>query len=90
MNIYEFLSHMFNGNETARSMRYSSFVIIAALIAGYMHILSSELVASIFVTAMGYIFGKARSETHVIQPKERRNDSNTGASIDVSGNSLNS
>lgn len=74
MNIYELIHHLFNGNETARSMRYSSFVIIAGLVAGYYGIINSETVTSIVTASMGYIFGKARSETHVIQPIERRSE----------------
>ncbi len=74
MNSWEFFAKMFNGNETARSMRYSSFVIIAALVAGYMRILNSETVTSIVTAAMGYIFGKARSETHVITGTQDRRE----------------
>jgi hypothetical protein len=72
MNGWDFFAKMFNGNETARSMRYSSFVIVAALVAGYIKILNSETVTSIVTAAMGYIFGKARSETHVIAPEPDR------------------
>ena len=74
LNAWGFLAQMFNGNETARSMRYSSFVIIAALVSGYMGILNSETVTSIVTAAMGYIFGKARSETHVINATSDRRD----------------
>jgi len=72
MNFWQFCAKMFNGNETARSMRYSITIIIATLIAGYFRVLTSEAVLSIIYVMIGYITGKARSETHVIDTENRR------------------
>lgn len=78
MTFWGMLAHMFNGNETARSMRYSLSVIALILFAGYMGIVTSEIVSSIITLATGYIMGKARNDTHIItgaSPDRRVNTS---------------
>jgi hypothetical protein len=89
MNLFDFLAKMFNGNETARSMRYSITIIVAAIVASYMGLINHEALLSIFYVMIGYITGKARSETHVIEPKDRRGDTNPSTSIHIDGSSSN-
>lgn len=58
---YVFLK-MFNGNETARAMRYSLTVVAIVLLARYFDaIRSDEVVLTVVTTATGYIFGKGQS-----------------------------
>jgi hypothetical protein len=66
MTFWDMLSHMFNGNETARAMRYSITVIGLMLIAGYFHLVSSEVIASVISLATGFIMGKSRNDSHYI------------------------
>jgi hypothetical protein len=65
---------LFNGNETARAMRYSISVMLIALTAGYVHILSADTVTAVMMASTGYIFGKAKAHTEIIETKERRKD----------------
>lgn len=75
MGFWEVMLKMFNGNETARAMRYSLSVIVVVLIAGYYGVLDKDTVSAIITATTGYIFGKARAETHIVSPKaDRRKD----------------
>lgn len=72
------IAHMFNGNETARAMRYSLSVIALMLLAGYYHLVSSEVIASVISLATGFIMGKSKNDTHYIasvSPDRRRTHS---------------
>lgn len=78
MGFWDMIAHMFNGNETARAMRYSLTVIGLMLVAGYYHLLSSEVIASVITLATGFIMGKSRNDTHYISsvsPDRRRTHS---------------
>lgn len=78
MSFWEVILKLFNGNETARAMRYSSFLIIAVIVAGYYKVIPTDTVTTVITATTGYIFGKARAETHIVQPKiDRRKDGDT-------------
>lgn len=80
MGFWDMIAHMFNGNETARAMRYSLTVIVLMLFAGYMRILSNEIIASVITLATGFIMGKSRNDTHYIASvsPDRRRDHSVG------------
>jgi hypothetical protein len=68
--MWAFLTKMFNGNETARSMRYSVTVMLIIVGAGYMGLLQHADIIAMFYVMIGYITGKSRTETRVIEGKE--------------------
>lgn len=80
MNVWDFIAHTFNGNETARSMRYSLSLIVILLIATYLGVVEQNFTQSLILTAAGYIFGRSRNQTHVVDVKDRRSDDITSIS----------
>lgn len=80
MNFYDAVVHMFNGNETARAMRYSLSVVVILLLGAYFHIVSQEFVQNAILTALGYIYGKARSSPIHVSKDNGKTATNTNNS----------
>lgn len=79
MNVPDMIVKLFNGNETARSMRYSITVIIVLIIATYLGVLDRDYTQALILTVTGYIFGKARTTT-VVSGKATKNTDDDASS----------